>query len=275
MKKINPSCVLTIAGTDPTGGAGVQADIKTISANNCYAASVITALVAQNTLGVQAIYEISPEFVMQQMNSVFQDLDISAVKIGMLYNAKIIEVISSALKKFKPKNIVLDPVMIAKNGSALLCLNTIDLIKKELFPIVNLITPNLFEAEQLLGRKIASLNEMERAAEAISKDFNINVLIKGGHLNMIESSDVLYLVNDVNYHWFHATRIHTKNTHGTGCTLSSAIASYLARDLTMSDAIQFAKKYLTEAIKSGSQFQIGHGCGPVNHFHLHEVGNDF
>jgi len=270
MKKINPPCVLTIAGTDPSGGAGIQADIKTISANGCYAASVITALVAQNTLGVQAIQEVSADFLMQQLNSVFSDLEISAIKIGMLHNKAIIKTISSTLEQIRPKNIVLDPVMVAKNGCVLLPEEIIDYLKEKLFPLVDLITPNLFEAEKLLGKKIETLNKMESAAEELGKTFNINVLVKGGHLDTQESSDVLYLTKESSHHWFHTARIHTKNTHGTGCTLSSAIASYLAHGHTLQKAIHASKQYLTNAIKSGSMLQIGHGCGPVNHFYLLE-----
>ncbi|HVE44056.1 MAG TPA: bifunctional hydroxymethylpyrimidine kinase/phosphomethylpyrimidine kinase [Gammaproteobacteria bacterium] len=268
MKQINYPCVLTIAGTDPSGGAGIQADIKTISATGCYAASVITALVAQNTQGVQAIQEVPAAFVMQQINSVFSDLDISAVKIGMLHNKKIIETVSSALEKLKPKNIVLDPVMVAKNGCKLLPSNIIHFIRERLFPLVNLITPNLFEAEKILGEKIETLPEMESAAEKIGNTFNVNVLLKGGHLNTTQSSDVLYSKKDLTHYWFHEERINTKNTHGTGCTLSSAIASYLAQGCTLQHAIHISKKYLTKAIESGRNFQIGRGCGPVNHFYL-------
>lgn len=268
MKQINYPCVLTIAGTDPSGGAGIQADIKTISATGCYAASVITALVAQNTQGVQAIQAVPADFVMQQIDSVFSDLDISAVKIGMLHNKNIIETVSSALEKFKPKNIVLDPVMVAKNGCELLPANTIHFIQERLFPLVNLITPNLLEAEKILGEKIETFSDMERAAEKIGNSFNINVLLKGGHMNSTQSSDVLYSKNDFSHYWFHEERINTKNTHGTGCTLSSAIASYLAKGCTLQNAIHIAKKYLTKAIESGRNFQIGRGCGPVNHFYF-------
>lgn len=268
MKKINYPCVLTIAGTDPSGGAGIQADIKTISATGCYAASVITVLVAQNTQGVQAIQEIPISFLTQQIDSVFSDLDISAIKIGMLHNKKIIEAVSSTLEKLKPKNIVLDPVMVAKNGCELLPSHIIHFIKERLFPLVTLITPNLFEAEKILGGEIKTLSEMESAAEKIGNAFNVHVLLKGGHLDIFQSSDVLYSKEDFSHYWFHAERIKTKNTHGTGCTLSSAIASYLAQGFTLQNAIRISKKYLTKAIRSGSRFQIGRGCGPVDHFYF-------
>lgn len=270
MKKINYACVLTIAGTDPSGGAGIQADIKTISATGGYAASVITSLVAQNTQGVQAIQEIPVSFVRQQIDSVFSDLNISAVKIGMLHNKNIIETVSTALEQFKPKNIIIDPVMVAKSGCELLPSNIIHFIKERLFPLASLITPNLFEAEKILGEKIHNFAKMESAAEKIGKAFNISVLLKGGHLNTTQSSDVLYSKEDSTHYWFREKRIHTKNTHGTGCTLSSAIASFLAQGYTLQSAVYSSKKYLTGAIDSGKKLQIGRGHGPVNHFYLLE-----
>lgn len=274
MKKDKP-CVLTIAGSDSSGGAGIQADIKTISAIGCYAASVITALTAQNTLGVQAIYEISPEFVTQQLESVFSDLNVKAVKIGMLHNEKIISRISSALQKFAPHLIVLDPVMIAKNGCKLIELNTVPLLQEMIFPQVTLITPNLIEAELLLNEKITTPSEQESAAIKMGSQFHINVLIKGGHLHGQLSSDVLYLYKDNSCHWFHAQRIHSKNTHGTGCCLSSAIAAYLAKGNALKNAVDQAKKYLTKAIQFGATLQIGRGYGPVDHFYFLENEGDF
>lgn len=268
MKNTNPPCVLTIAGTDPSGGAGIQADIKTISANQCYAASVITALVAQNTVGVKAIRQVSADFLMQQLQAVFDDLEISAVKIGMLHNETVIETIASAIELFRPQHIVLDPVMVAKNGCALLDLDVIDFLKRRLFPLVELITPNLFEAGKILNHQIENQNEMAMAAQEIGRTYKVNVLVKGGHLDDEQSADVLYAIEDGRHHWFHAERIATKNTHGTGCTLSSAIASQLARGLTLPAAILKAKDYLSKAIRSGSTMQIGKGCGPVNHFYI-------
>lgn len=269
MQKINYPCVLTIAGTDPSGGAGIQADIKSIAANRCYAASVITALVAQNTQGVQAIQEVPANFVMQQLESVFTDLTVSAVKIGMLHNAEVISAVSSALQKFKPKNIVLDPVMLAKNGSELISLDIIDFLKEKLFPIVNLITPNLFEAEQLLKQRIVTTQDMEFAAKKMGDRYNLNVLLKGGHLNTDNASDVLYTKYPQHTTtWFDTRRIVSKNTHGTGCTLSAAIASYLAKNYPLIDAIRLAKRYLTKAIQHGSTLKIGLGCGPVHHFYF-------
>lgn len=258
--------VATIAGSDSSGGAGIQADIKTISATGCYAASIITALTAQNTLGVQAVHAITPDFVTQQIDSVFSDLTISAVKIGMLSNEHIIDAVARGLRKFKPKHIVVDPVMISKSGCALLDLTVVDYLKACLLPLATLITPNLIEVEQLLGIKIETTAAMESAAISMGKQFKTNILIKGGHLDTPQSADVLYLHADKSCHWFYADRIASQHTHGTGCTLSSAIASYLAQGSALPEAINLAKRYLTQAIQSGSKQRIGNGCGPVDHF---------
>lgn len=264
----NYPCILTIAGTDPSGGAGIQADIKTISATGGYAASVITALVAQNTQGVQAILEVSPDFIIQQLHSVLNDLTIHAVKIGMLHNKKVITAVSSVLEKTTLKNIVLDPVMVAKKGCKLLEPNVIEFLKERLFPLVSLITPNLYEAEKIFGKQITTVTEMGFAAETLGQTYGVNVLIKGGHLNLPQSSDVLYSKETAKHYWFDAERIYSNNTHGTGCTLSSAIASYLAQGYSLQNAIYYAKQYLTKAIQAGSGMQIGKGCGPVDHFYF-------
>lgn len=261
-------CVVTIAGTDPSGGAGIQADIKAICATGSYAASIITALVAQNTTGVQAILDIPPAFVTQQIDCVFNDLDVNAIKIGMLHNESIIEIVALAMKRLSPQHIVFDPVMVAKNGCPLIDPMTIDYLKQQLLPHVSLITPNIPEAEKLLGNPISTLDEMALAAKTLSQQYQLDVLVKGGHLSLEQSSDVLYCHANQMEYWFHANRIDTKNTHGTGCTLSSAIASYLAQGYTTPNAISAAKQYLTQAILSGSQFQIGHGHGPVDHFYF-------
>lgn len=262
-------CVVTIAGTDPSGGAGIQADIKSISATGSYAASVVTVLVSQNTQGVRGIYPISPAFVKEQLEAVFNDLQICAVKLGMLYDRTIIEVVLDIINEYKPKNIVLDPVIMAKDKSLLLPLSELNFMKSNLFSKACLITPNLSEAEHILSQRIISSNDMENAAKNIALQYQTNVLIKGGHLDSDSSSDVLYLLNERKLHWFYEKRIHTKNTHGTGCTLSSAIASFLAQNLTLIEAIQHAKKYLTNAIRSGSKIKIGEGNGPVDHFYFY------
>lgn len=266
MMKKSKCCVLTIAGSDSSGGAGIQADIKTISATGCYAASVITILTAQNTMGVQAIQEIPTNFIAQQLQSVFNDLAIKAVKIGMLYNEHVISVVSSALRQFNPAFIILDPVMQSKSGSELINLFTMQILQNKLFPYVTLITPNVLEAEKLLGTKINTFFSQKSAAIEIGNRFRVNVLVKGGHLDTPQSSDVLYLYQNAQCFWFHADRINSHNTHGTGCSLSAAIASYLAQGCLLTEAIAYAKKYLTKAIEYGTTLQIGHGYGPIEHF---------
>lgn len=269
MFRTSPPCIVTIAGTDPSGGAGIQADIKAISATGGYAASIITALVAQNTQGVQAIESVSTDFVRQQIQVVFNDLTIKAVKIGMLHDARMIECVASELAKFNPMNIVFDPVMTAKDGSVLLDLDSMTLLKQKMLPLTHLITPNIVEAEHLLGSSITTRATMQEAAMHLGKQFNLDVFLKGGHLDSEENaSDVLYLSQQNECLWFEAKRTLTKNTHGTGCTLSSAIASYLAQGLTLAKAISSAKHYLTQAIKSGAEHHIGQGNGPVDHFYF-------
>ncbi|MBA2649946.1 MAG: bifunctional hydroxymethylpyrimidine kinase/phosphomethylpyrimidine kinase [Legionella sp.] len=262
--------VVSIAGTDPSGGAGIQADIKAISATGSYAASIITAMVSQNTQGVQDILQVPPAFIRQQFESVFSDLDIHAVKIGMLQDASIIEVVFSELIKLKPNNVVFDPVMVAKGGAVLLDLSALQSLKNNLKGVVSLITPNLFEAEHLLGSKITTQSDMAAMAAIFGKQFHLNVLIKGGHLDQSRSPDVLYVKEQDRCHWFDAPRIDTKNTHGTGCSLSSAIASYLAQGFSLYEAVSAAKSYLTKAIQSGTTNQIGKGFGPIDHFYFLE-----
>jgi len=268
MHHVTVPVVLTIAGSDPSGGAGIQADIKAISATGSYAASIITALTAQNTQGVFAIESVSAGFVQKQSEVIFEDLDVQAVKIGMLQDERIIEVIARELARVKPKYVVCDPVMVAKDGSVLLDLGALSCYKEKLLPEVHLITPNLFEAEHLLGQPIKDAEDMEAAAITLGQRYDLNVLVKGGHLDSSQSADVLYLSKVNRCHWFYAERIRTKNTHGTGCSLSSAIASFLAQGMSMIDAIRSAKRYLTEAIRVGAKQQIGQGAGPVDHFHF-------
>jgi hydroxymethylpyrimidine/phosphomethylpyrimidine kinase len=268
MIRVSPPCVVTIAGTDPSGGAGIQADIKAISATGSYAASIITALVAQNTCGVQDILTIPTTFLRKQIDAVFNDLDICAVKIGMLHNTDVIDVVASTMASLKPKYVVLDPVMVAKNGCPLINPNTIDCLKQQLLPYTTLITPNIPEAEALSGDTINSPEAMTHVAKTLGARYQINVLIKGGHLSSDQSSDVLYAIQEDQQYWFHTPRIETKNTHGTGCTLSSAIASYLAQDYSLHSAIQASKNYLTHAITSASTHHIGQGHGPVDHFYF-------
>lgn len=263
-----PPCVLTIAGSDSSGGAGIQADIKAISATGSYAASVITALTAQNTQGVQAVFAIPDDFIKQQITSVFNDLTVHAVKIGMLLNQSIVNIVAAMLKKYKPHNVVLDPVMIAKSGHELLEADTIKTLANDLFPLATLITPNLSECEKLSSITIDNHSNMEIAAKKLGEQYKINVLVKGGHLKSNISADVLYTYSDKTFSWFKANRIETNNTHGTGCTLASAIASLLAQGLNLHDAVQHGKAYLTQAIESAAQYRYGQGTGPVDHFFM-------
>ena|SRR3989338_9543753 len=265
MNKRYPT-VLTIAGSDCSGGAGIQADIKTITANGGYAASVITALTAQNTLGVQQIQNLPQTFIDAQLHSVFSDITVDAVKIGMLHDEKVINSVKKAIACYKPSFTVLDPVMIAKGGAKLIKENVIDQLKNSLFPLVTLITPNVPEAETLLQQAITSKNEMAAAAKELSSLYKVNVLIKGGHLNREHCCDVLHLWENKTDHWFSSLRIQTKNTHGTGCSLSSAIATFLARKYSLISAIRHAKRYISEAIAAGKDYKTGHGHGPIYHY---------
>ncbi|MCH9762651.1 MAG: bifunctional hydroxymethylpyrimidine kinase/phosphomethylpyrimidine kinase [Gammaproteobacteria bacterium] len=257
--------VLSIAGSDSSGGAGIQADIKAISATGAYAASVITALTAQNTRGVQAIESVSPLFVTQQLEAVLTDLEIKAVKIGMLHTAEIIQCVADAIVKYKPPYVVLDPVMVSKNGSPLLEDSLINTLKTVLFPHVNLLTPNILEAEKIAKNKIQTMDDMEKAACLMSEKYHIDVLLKGGHLDGVMAPDILCQAGECT--WFELKRINTKNTHGTGCTLSAAIASYIAQGQSLQQAVFNAKHYLFEAILFGSKLSLGEGYGPVHHFY--------
>lgn len=252
--------VLTVAGSDSIGGAGIQADIKTITVNGCYAMTVITALTAQNTLGVTDVLDVPPAFIAAQFDAVFTDVVPDAVKIGMVSNTESIRMIAEKLRQYRPAYTVIDPVMVATSGSALLRPDAVDALCTELLPLASVITPNLSEAGVLLGREIRDPVEMREAAEELSKRFGTAVLVKGGHLTGT-AADMLYA--DGQIHVFETERIETENTHGTGCTLSSAIASNLAKGMTLADAVQTAKQYLTDALKTG--FDIGHGSGSLLH----------
>lgn len=254
--------VLTIAGSDSSGGAGIQADLKTMTVLGVYGMSVITALTAQNTLGVTGVLESTPEFVKMQMDSVFTDIVPDAVKIGMVSNSEIIKVIAQKLADYNARNIVVDPVMIATSGSNLMESAAVTTLIKELFPLATVVTPNKFEAETLSGITIESEEDMEKAAEIILKYGPKSVLIKGGHFGE-DARD--YLKTNEEGIWLTEERITNPNTHGTGCTLSSAIASYLAKGEDLVSAVKSAKKYLTGAIADG--MDIGHGRGPLNHMY--------
>ena len=252
--------VLTIAGSDCSGGAGIQADIKTITMHGVYAMSAITALTAQNTTGVYGIFEVTPEFLKQQLDCIFTDIFPDAVKIGMVSDAKLIHTIAEALKQYQAKKIVLDPVMVSTSGSKLLKDDAADALVTELIPLAGLITPNIPEAEVLTGIQIHSAEDMVSAAERLAEKYLGAVLIKGGH-GKNTANDLLYETGKSS--WFYGERIDNPNTHGTGCTLSSAIASNLAKGYDMENSIRKAKGYLTEALKAG--LDLGRGDGPLMH----------
>jgi len=252
--------VLTIAGSDSSGGAGIQADIKTMTAHKVFATSVITAITAQNTIGVDDVLDVGAEFVGKQMDCVFRDIFPDAVKIGMVSNIETIRMIASKLREYAPKNIVIDPVMVSTSGCALMHPDAMDTLISVLLPLGDVITPNLPEAEKLCGFEIKSTDDMERAARLIGMNLSGSVLIKGGHLT--ETADDL-LYDNGEFIWYRGERIDNPNTHGTGCTLSSAIASNLALGNDMRTSIGNAKNYITGALKSG--LDLGHGSGPLDH----------
>ncbi|GKQ42199.1 hydroxymethylpyrimidine/phosphomethylpyrimidine kinase [Companilactobacillus sp. RD055328] len=255
--------VLTIAGSDSSGGAGIQADLKTMAAHKKYGMSVITAITAQNTQQVFDVMDVTPEVVSWQLDAVFTDIYPDAVKIGMVSNEEIVHVIAKKLKEYDVKNIVVDPVMVATSGSNLSNGKAIEALKSELFPLASVITPNTFEAEVLSGSKIESADQMEAVAKEISDNYNCSVLVKGGHLGN-DANDYLYIVNEEGY-WLKGERIDNNNTHGTGCTLSSAIACNLSDRIPLLKSVEFAKKYLTGALKV--KLNLGKGSGPVDHLY--------
>ena len=251
---------LTIAGSDSSGGAGIQADIKTMITNGVYAMSAITALTAQNTTGVQAILNVTPEFLGQELDSVFQDIYPDAVKIGMVSDKDLIHVIAEKLKQYKAENIVVDPVMVATSGAKLISDDAVEILKQELFPLADVLTPNIPEAEVLSGMKIETAEDMIKAAAAIGEKYSCAVLCKGGH-QLNDANDLLW--REGNYKWFQGKRINNPNTHGTGCTLSSAIASNLAKGFDLDTSVERAKKYLSGAL--AAMLDLGKGSGPMDH----------
>ncbi|TXH99321.1 MAG: bifunctional hydroxymethylpyrimidine kinase/phosphomethylpyrimidine kinase [Rhizobium sp.] len=266
--------VLSIAGSDPSGGAGIQADLKTFSARGVYGMAALTALTAQNTQGVSGVHPVPPHFVADQINAIFADVRVDAVKIGMIANAAIADIVADILARHRSVPVVLDPVMIAKGGAALLAADAVDVLTMRLLPLATVITPNLPEAAALLHTgDAASREEMARQALALSGLGPSAVLVKGGHLEGDESPDVL--ANAGRVIWFEADRLPTKNTHGTGCTLSSAIAAEIAKGLPLPEAVASAKAYLAAAVAAAGQLSVGSGHGPVQHFHAlwaHEQG---
>lgn len=251
---------LTIAGSDTCAGAGIQADIKTMAANGVYATCAVTALTAQDTAGVNAIMEVSPEFMGQQLDSIFNDIFPEAVKTGMLASCEIIEVIADRLERYNAKNIVIDPVMISTGGTDLIGRDAVECLKARLLPLADIVTPNIPEAQALTGIEIRSAQDMEKAAAEISKKFGCSVLLKGGH-SAGDADDLFFGENGMR--WFGAKRIDNPNTHGTGCTLSSAIAANLAKGYCAEEAVGRAKDYISGAI--GAMLDLGKGSGPLDH----------
>ena len=258
--------VLTIAGSDSGGGAGIQADLKTFAALECYGASAITALTAQNTLGVSAIHPVPPDFAAAQIAAVLEDIGADAVKIGMLYSAQLIRAVAEQLRQYAARNIVLDPVMVAQSGDRLLEDDAVGAIRDYLMPLSNVVTPNIPEAEVLAGRRIRSLEDMQAAAHDLGRYGSEAVLLKGGHLDESDSSDLFYLCRENRSVTLAAERVSSRNTHGTGCTLSAAIAAYLARGEDLENAVRQAKTYITAALRAGAAYRLGNGHGPVHHF---------
>ena len=251
---------LTIAGSDCSGGAGIQADLKTMTMNGVYAMSAITALTAQNTTGVRAIQESTPDFLKQQIDAVFEDIYPDAVKIGMVASSELIRVIADRLSFYEAKNVVVDPVMVATSGSALMKNDAVQTLIEELLPVSTLVTPNIPEAQVLSGLSIATKEDMVTAAKQIGDSYHCAVLMKGGH-SINDANDLLYANGE--FTWFEGKRINNPNTHGTGCTLSSAIASNLAKGFTLSESVQRAKNYISGAL--AAMLDLGQGCGPMNH----------
>lgn len=253
---------LTIAGSDSGGGAGIQADLKAFAANGVYGMSVITAVTAQNTQEVRSVQNIEPAIITDQIEAVFEDLPVDAVKIGMLSSAEIVATVAQTLKKYSPTQLVLDPVMVSKGGHHLLQQEAMQALKKEMIPLASIVTPNIPEAEVLTGMTILTPDDMKEACLIIKKLGAHTVLLKGGHLEG-PPNDLFY--DGEAFHWIKGERIHTKNTHGTGCTLSSAIAANLAKGATMLEAVTEAKRYITIAIEHS--LSLGHGHGPTHHFY--------
>ena len=259
-EKTRMRTALTIAGSDSSGGAGIQADIKTMMANGVFAMSAITALTAQNTTGVEAILNATPEFLGQELDCIFTDIYPDAVKIGMVSDKELICMIAAKLKQYDAKNVVVDPVMVATSGARLISEDAIETLKAELFPLAKILTPNIPETEELTGRKITSAADMEAAAKKISETYHCAVLCKGGH-KLNDANDLLW--SEGKGRWFSGKRIDNPNTHGTGCTLSSAIASNLAKGFDLETSVERAKDYISGAL--AAMLDLGKGSGPMDH----------
>lgn len=259
-EKTRMRTALTIAGSDSSGGAGIQADIKTMMANGVFAMSAITALTAQNTTGVEAILNATPEFLGQELDCIFTDIYPDAVKIGMVSDKELICMIAAKLKQYDAKNVVVDPVMVATSGARLISEDAIETLKAELFPLAKILTPNIPETEELTGMKITSAADMEAAAKKISETYHCAVLCKGGH-KLNDANDLLW--SEGKGRWFSGKRIDNPNTHGTGCTLSSAIASNLAKEFDLETSVERAKDYISGAL--AAMLDLGKGSGPMDH----------
>ena len=254
---------LTIAGSDCSGGAGIQADLKTMTMNGVYAMSAITALTAQNTTGVRSIMEVTPEFLREQMDMIFEDIRPDAIKIGMVSSSRLICTIAERLAYYKAVNIVVDPVMVATSGSKLMADEALNALKEKLLPMATVVTPNIPEAEILTGMTIENEEDMLKVAKQIGETYHCAVLCKGGH-SINDANDLLYV--DGEYQWFYGKRIDNPNTHGTGCTLSSAIAANLAKGYSLKDAVEKAKEYISGALSA--MLDLGAGSGPMDHAYL-------
>lgn len=260
--------VLSIAGSDSGGGAGIQADIKAISALGCYASTAITAITVQNTIGVEAVHPVPLNIIEGQIEAVLTDIGADAVKIGMLQSAEIVQTVSKTLRKHKARNIVLDPVMVSTSGHRLIEESAIQTLVEELMPLARVVTPNIPEAEILLGGiKLDCQNALPTAAKQLAEQYNTSVLLKAGHLIEDRLVDYFYDIETRTMLELPSERITTRNTHGTGCTMSSAFAALLAQGKTLQQAATGAKDYVANAIRSGADYEIGHGHGPVNHFY--------
>lgn len=264
--------VLTIAGSDSGGGAGIQADIKSISATGSYAASAITAVTVQNTLGVSAVHNVPVDIIKGQIEAVLSDIGADAVKIGMLSSSEVVLAVREMLEKFDFRNVVLDPVMVATSGDRLIAEEAVAVLKSELAPMARVLTPNIPEAEILAGEKISSQDDLPGVARRLSEAVStipgrkVSVMMKAGHLDDDELVDYFYNAEEDHIIELRSRRVYSRNTHGTGCTLSSAMASYLAQNLSLDEAARRAKAYISMAIEAGADYEIGHGHGPVNHF---------
>lgn len=258
--------LLSIAGSDSGGGAGIQADLKTFSACGCYGMTAITAITAQNTLGVTAISGVPVDVLRAQLEAVLDDIGVDAIKIGMLHSVEVIDCVAGVLAKYKPANVVLDPVMVATSGDPLIEETAIKTMQEKLFPLVDVITPNVPEAAILLKKDLAGISLSEVAGQ-LSEKFKVSVLAKAGHLTGDRVEDTLLDLTSKQLHVFSNARIESQNTHGTGCSLSSAIASYLGRGFALPEAVGMAINYLHGALVAGAEYEIGSGHGPVHHFY--------